>query len=545
MKIVNIFCTLALVATKASNPWQVAAAATGYSLRRRQQQESKPVTTFPDGIWTVRGYGWVVNVTNNGTDVNLIEETEISCIPNNLLLHFLDLDRVLVDGEVAHMTASAAILTNFTLDRTDSYRGGCNNGITPNVNSNGDYVEDPLLSFDIMVQTFAEHFAFFDIRNLNWTGLAAEARATLTSNSTEEELWEATTDLLEKLEDPHVSLVAASGEAFRSKDSDETTTMLYEEFEQQNEIEEFEDYINSQISKWRDAVATYMVDGKMFGGEPGGIVWGRFQNCDDAASVDFSRVDSLGDVIDEIDGALDVLGYCTPKKVGYMEVPAFATDDKAGFFGAIDSALEDLSDTDTLVLDIRLNPGGFDPWGVLLASNFASTRTHAFSKRARYDHDKFTSWQRVYIDPDDSPNTNYSGDIILITSGRTISAAETFTLAMSQLPHVTILGRPTIGAFSDQLQKVMPNGWLFSVSNEEYAAPDGSIYEVVGYPPDVLTETVLASRADRANGTDSWLDQALEMAKGPDPLFSSAADAFCSGSAWAATFAIAFVGLLI
>ena len=58
---------------------------------------------------------------------------------------------------------------------------------------------------------------------------------------------------------------------------------------------------------------------------------------------------------------------------------------------------------------------------------------------------------------------------------------------MMALPHVTRVGRPTLGIFSDDLAKHLPNGWVTSLSNEVYAAPDGTVYEGDGIPPQIAT----------------------------------------------------------
>ncbi len=58
---------------------------------------------------------------------------------------------------------------------------------------------------------------------------------------------------------------------------------------------------------------------------------------------------------------------------------------------------------------------------------------------------------------------------------------------MMALPHVTRVGQPTLGIFSDDLAKHLPNGWITSLSNEIYTAPDGSLYEGDGIPPQIVT----------------------------------------------------------
>ena len=58
-------------------------------------------------------------------------------------------------------------------------------------------------------------------------------------------------------------------------------------------------------------------------------------------------------------------------------------------------------------------------------------------------------------------------------------------IAMNTLPNVTSVGTNSYGSLSDSLVRYLPNGWMFSQSNEAYESPDGEQYEAKGVPPDV------------------------------------------------------------
>ena len=89
------------------------------------------------------------------------------------------------------------------------------------------------------------------------------------------------------------------------------------------------------------------------------------------------------------------------------------------------------------------------------------------------------------------------------------SAAETFVLAMREMPDVLTLGEATGGILSDALPKFLPSGIYFSLSNEEYRSVDGKVFERVGVPPD--EELDVFSSSDRSSGRDSALERALEL----------------------------------
>jgi C-terminal processing protease CtpA/Prc len=114
----------------------------------------------------------------------------------------------------------------------------------------------------------------------------------------------------------------------------------------------------------------------------------------------------------------------------------------------------------------------------------------------------------VYVEP--TTDNPFTGEVYLLTSRLSISAAESFALAMSTLPNVTLVGEPTNGVLSDMWFAILPNGWIATLSNERYLSSDGISYERIGVPPDV---EVLISSADLETGNDLIVEAALELAQ--------------------------------
>jgi carboxyl-terminal processing protease len=54
---------------------------------------------------------------------------------------------------------------------------------------------------------------------------------------------------------------------------------------------------------------------------------------------------------------------------------------------------------------------------------------------------------------------------------------------MRALPNVVHVGTNTRGAFSDMIDKPLPNGWQLALSAEIYRDADGKNYEGRGIPP--------------------------------------------------------------
>ena len=150
------------------------------------------------------------------------------------------------------------------------------------------------------------------------------------------------------------------------------------------------------------------------------------------------------------------------------------------------------------------NGGGHDAVALAIASRFAGTRRVFGSKRA-FENGHRTTQQDLIVEPADGPR--YQGRVAVLTSSETASAAEVLTLAMRSLPQVTLVGEATMGIFSDELFRSLPNGWEFSLSNEIYLAPNDELFEATGVPPDVFSPFL--SLEDHKNGVDSVIEAAI------------------------------------
>jgi len=437
--------------------------------RRNQEDPSQ----LPDGIWTFRGYGYVIQVTN-GT-ATLFEETDISCIVNPILL--MGVTGTQVEGDVANITVFRFI-PYFVLDRTDSFQSACAQGITP-VISDENYTRNALEVFDILDQTFVEHFAHFENRldggMSEWVMKTMEARANLTSDSTDDELVSTFQSLLIPLDEYHTWVQDANGEFLAW--SHEFLWQFQDEFEQQNAISDWGTYQEEKIFiPWRDNAASYMENDLTL--EDSGLAWGR-----------------------------------TAENIGYMWMWTVPNDIQS--FGAdFEAAMLALNGTDALVFDIRINAGGSDQTAIFIASHFTSEPYLAMTKQTVGG-----DVVEVYVQPSEMM---YTGPVVMIISGAAYSAAETLPLALLPLPQVTLLGDNTGGSYSE-LPKMLPNGWAFSLFSEVYLSIDGIDYDQVGIPPNILPETDLLPLSEREAGVDSWLELALQTAQNNAASFTSGA----------------------
>ena len=158
------------------------------------------------------------------------------------------------------------------------------------------------------------------------------------------------------------------------------------------------------------------------------------------------------------------------------------------------------------IVDVRLTPGGADPIALAIASRFADVERMVMRKQTRtIEGDGLL--QSLSLAP--SSRVKFARPVVVLTSGFSASATEVFTLAMRSMPHVSLVGEPTIGALSDILEKPLPNGWQFELANEVYYDSDGVVFEAVGIPPDV--EVPAFAKPEREAGQDSALNAALTL----------------------------------
>ena len=176
-------------------------------------------------------------------------------------------------------------------------------------------------------------------------------------------------------------------------------------------------------------------------------------------------------------GTIGRIGYLNIVAMGAFDKNASPDDTKA-LDAALDEALIAFKGLPGVIVDVTNNRGGYDAISLHIAGRFAGERRSAFSKRAVGAKG---AYQRFEVVPTD--RVRYVGKVALLTSDVTVSAGETFTLAMRALPNVTQIGGRTRGALSDQLAKPLPNGWTLTLPAEDYRDPGGRSQEGVGIDP--------------------------------------------------------------
>lgn len=434
------------------------------------------------GIWASEGYGEIVEI-QNGSPARF-ERYEVSA-NHCLLIHsgsveffHPHLSQVLRNADSTRFTyMRSGNVTTYAFNRLDALPALCINGGT---GAN----PDPLVNFDVFWATFNEQYAFFDERMVDWNALREQMRSRLTAASSEEALFEVLAEMVTPLCDGHVELTSSFAE-FNSGINPVCTVdnRLFQEFiDEFNSQSEIGDPFEYFQQVFRPSVLQIIEDGYLEGAMSSGgrdkIHWG------------------------DLGGGIAYLGVL--QMTNYASDTATPDEDLEVLAAVLDDALADLGDANALVIDIRLNTGGYDHVGLDLARRFTDRPRVAFTKKTRWD-EGFTATQASVMVP--SGEYRFTGPVVILTSTLTASAAENFLLAMKALPQVTIIGETTVGVHSDVFPRQLPNGWQFSLSNEVFQAADGSLFEGRGIAPD--REVAALSAADRAAGRDAGIEAAL------------------------------------
>ncbi|MEO7966104.1 MAG: S41 family peptidase [Gemmatimonadaceae bacterium] len=425
------------------------------------------------GVWRSEGYGFVF--VAKGDSLHAYEVTRTTCVPSFTAIRVAEstpgVEVTYVDGNdqfmvMAGKSASEKRLHNdgaasdIVVRRIDAIPTQC---ATPTTDT-------PANNFDVFAQNWQEHYILFREKHADWPAIVASARARVTASTTPNELFTVLSGMIAPFEDAHTRISApAIKQRFSTlrKGTDRVIAHGFAEFQSKDL-----------------PILLGMTDRQLQGG--------LRKFCND--QLQYGHVN-------DTTGYLRILG-----ESGYTSEGGFESGLKA-----LDAALDTIFGDPRLkglVIDVRVNFGGADPYGLALASRLASNSWTAYAKAARSeptDLDKWTPPQPSMVQPSNRPG--FRGPVVELMGPLTISAGETTTQAlMGRTPKVLRLGENTQGVFSDVLMRRMPNGWRFGLPNEVFRSSDGKTFDGPGIPPDI--EVPVFAADDIAAGRDPGLERA-------------------------------------
>lgn len=376
------------------------------------------------------------------------------------------------------------------------------------------YRFDAEKDFDIFWQTFSELYINFDLRDINWNDVYQEARKSVENINDEEELFEFLSTLIAPLGDGHAVIIRTP----LSQDLDKSITAAFEN----DETPTFS--ASTQLTLYEKLLNEYT----QISGHEGELTSEQTAAAENYIAENFRRI--IGIIFDYADqntdinvrAAGEIAWFKTSNNIGYLFLGSMAdyTEGKSTVISdiagdvaiaeaTINEALRNLAGTDGLIVDARVNGGGQDQVALNFVRHFMGKPQVVYSKFAGSGK-QATPIKDVVLDP--QSDNIYLKPVAVLVSGDTASAAELFTIAMTSLPQVTIIGEPTAGEFSDILAKRLTSDILFGVSNETYLDVHGNNYERIGIPVDITVP--FGTIQERNGGYDGGMDAAIKWIKG-------------------------------
>jgi len=309
---------------------------------------------------------------------------------------------------------------------------------------------DPARNFDYVWHSLDRHYAMFEAKHVDWDALYRIYRPQVTSETSDGELFTILLNMVRHLNDAHVAI-------------DDGSRRVSAGFIEELEMDDFS----------IDLVRTKYLRGKFSTAATGKFIHGWLTD-----------------------------------EIGYLHIRDLKGRDLAVPTEAIDAVIAEYAGAAAMIVDVRNNPGGHERATKIVADRFADRRRHYMRTRVRYGkgHGDFDAVRYWNVEPD-GPR-QFTGPTILLTHRFSESGADAFALAMRVLPHVTIVGDLTGGAFSSQLPDPMPNGWTLWIAYKLVLDHHGVCWDGIGVPPDLR---VTNTRADLDAGTDRVLEFAIQL----------------------------------
>ncbi|MEZ4859191.1 MAG: S41 family peptidase [Flavobacteriaceae bacterium] len=433
-----------------------------------------------NGTWESLGYGRLLTIENENFEIK--DYTAISCIAS-------------MKGKLEELTDKITLIND-----TLTIANGINNYFF--VRSNSDKCvnqkkkkDDPIYNFEVLAETFKNHYAYFKERNIDWDKMYPKYRSRITKNTTNLELYIAIKEMLDEFGDEHIQ--------FSATDKIEKKAMQL--FAKKSDEEK-----PKKIPSWKLAEQVAITFLNPIKSKRGGTIrWGIVN--DNIAYLQVNQMLGFGDYGIDDNATVPEFWQQYVPKMSRNSVLALTNDEHNGIVDLMDEVMKDLKNTKALILDMRFNGGGKDEVGLEILSRFNPEKKQVGIKKAVHGNG-FSTQVPIYIE---GTQNAYTKPIYLLTTRASASATEICVLASLSLENITRIGGNTEGITSDMLEKTLPNGWEFSLSNEIYLDNNGKNYEHTGITPDILvyeSDTRAEQFQTIKKGLESKNDLAIEKA---------------------------------
>ena len=413
-----------------------------------------------NGFWESIGHGRILEIKDSSEYV-FYDITSISCLP---------VRKSEFDDISNHITLKNDTLC--LLEGTIEYKFIKLNS-APSLcqkQSNLSQLNDPMYNFEVFMETVKEHYAFLELNEIKWNDLYEKQKAKITKEFNSADLYLLIEETQQMLNDNHAFL--------------EATDDVYDELDKREKIKDQESNdSNPELIEYgdfpvADLVAKHNLK-EVMTKDSWLINWGKM--TDKLGYIQLKSMWLYAD-LNTPKSLIDSLGFVDAyaKTRSEMFEGDYAKKEAEGAGKLMNRVMQDLKDSESIVIDVRFNGGGQDIVSYTFLSYFVENRILAAKQKFRYGTQN-TPVHNIYIDGKPTP---YTKPVYLLTSPQSGSAAESFTMCSLNLPHVKRIGSATEGALSSTLDKKLPIGWDFCLSNELYSDLNQNIYENIGIPVD-------------------------------------------------------------
>lgn len=426
------------------------------------------------GLWRSIGYNGLLRVEAAGYRLYTVTTHSARLFEHGRTPDFARaFDRVSLTPEGRLALFHANDVTRYEFERRPQWPAGCELYDAP--------LEDPASNLAAFCELFKENYAFFKLRGVDWSAACEAAAPRLAASPTNATLVELLAALITPLSDMHVHIRTPRRRLRSGLTGRGPREALQAAFGLITPQLSARSSVLRLAARLRD---TLLADFAVTGFQQAGnavVSWGKLN-----ADVGYlSLLRMFGFAPDAASRDSNDL----PRHL--REVGPFMAADMASLDRVLEQAMSELEGLKAMIVDARLNGGGFDRAGLLLCERLIET-PHTIYRKKAWTGTGFTTPQPITVQP--SPGKHFTGRVFLLISPFTVSAGEVLALAMSSLPNVTLLGEPTQGILSDNLFHRLPNDWEVSLSNEVYETLDGRCFEATGVPPHIALRPLGAAR---------------------------------------------------
>lgn len=262
------------------------------------------------------------------------------------------------------------------------------------------YDNTPSGNFEQLWKLLDEKYCFFDYKHIDWDSVHTVFKGYITSDMSQDALFEVLGKMLGTLKDGHVNLYS-DGNISRY-------WSWYEDYPRNYDEAIIEKYLGTE----------YRIAGGM-------------KCC----------------IFDD--------------NIGYISYNDFTN---AVGHSNINQVLQYMSICNGLIIDIRNNGGGNLDNSTILASHFTNNKvlTGYIRHKVGAGHNEFSEPLAIYLEP--AVGIRWQKKVVVLTNRHCFSAANNFANAMHCLSNVTLLGDKTGGGGGFPFSSELPNGWIVRFS---------------------------------------------------------------------------------